>query len=306
MKDATVAICTWNRAALLDQTLTEFRKLVIPPGVTWELLVVDNNSTDDTSQVLANHAAHLPLVALHEVKQGHSHARNCAVASATGRWIFWTDDDVLVHPEWLAELLRATQAQPEAEFVGGPIRPWFESTPPDWIASEIAVLGFCYALIDHGPTERWLQPGEYAYGANVGFRLEAMQRYPFDPALGRVGKQLSSGDDTRVQDQILTAGGKGLWVPTAAVKHFIPTARMTAEYIREILYWSGYHGIEPFRNDTSRRLFAAPTWMWKTYLKAKLTRRLRRKQDATWVTALRTEAKFAGLIARFREEAKRA
>src|SRR4051812_1329005 len=99
----TVAICTWNRAALLDRTLARLRDLRIPPGLSWELLVVDNNCTDETSAVLARHAKHLPLRALHEPKQGHSHARNRAVAEARGDLLLWTDDDVLAHADWLAE-----------------------------------------------------------------------------------------------------------------------------------------------------------------------------------------------------------
>ena len=81
----TVAICTWNRSALLDRTLAEFRKLTIPPGLDWELIVVNNNSTDDTDRVIAAHTGALPIVRILESKQGHCHARNTAVAAARGQ-----------------------------------------------------------------------------------------------------------------------------------------------------------------------------------------------------------------------------
>src|SRR5262245_53707365 len=80
----TVAIWTWNRARLLDQTLARMRDLRVPAGGTWELLVVNNNCTDDTDAVIAKHASALPLVRLFEPKQGLSNARNCAVDHARG------------------------------------------------------------------------------------------------------------------------------------------------------------------------------------------------------------------------------
>lgn len=297
----TVAICTWNRAALLDRTLTRLLELRVPAGLTWEVVVVDNNSADGTAAVLARHAGRLPLVPLTESKQGHSHARNRAVAAARGALILWTDDDVLVDPEWLARMTAAAAAHPDAQFFGGPIRPWFESPPPAWLKDNLDVFGFCFALIDHGPEAHVLAPGEYAYGANVGFRKAVMDRYPFDPALGRVGSKLSSGDDTRVQDQVVAAGGHGVWVGDAAVEHFLPAARMTVAYVREILFWAGYHGFAPFAADTSPRLFGAPRWVWQKYLAASVRRRLGgRRKDRAWVQALRDEAKFAGLVRRFR------
>src|SRR3954466_10143738 len=98
----SVAICTWNRAENLDQTLAGLRGLHVPADVEWELLVVNNNSTDATEEVIARHTAQLPLRRLFERKQGLSNARNCAAAAARGDLLLWTDDDVLVDPDWLA------------------------------------------------------------------------------------------------------------------------------------------------------------------------------------------------------------
>ena len=110
----TVAICTWNRAPLLDRTLVEMRKLRIPPGVEWELLVMNNNCTDNTDQVIARHADHLPIRRLFEPKQGLSNARNCTVRAAEGEFLLWTDDDVLVDPKWLESYVDAVQRWPTA------------------------------------------------------------------------------------------------------------------------------------------------------------------------------------------------
>jgi glucosyl-dolichyl phosphate glucuronosyltransferase len=126
----TVAICTWNRDHLLRQTLEEMTRLAVPAGLVWELLVVNNNCTDDTDGVIAAFAKRLPIRRLFESQPGLSHARNRAIAEAAGDYVVWTDDDVLVSPEWLAAYARAFARRPDAAVFGGPVAPWFPTTPP--------------------------------------------------------------------------------------------------------------------------------------------------------------------------------
>src|SRR5260370_34261599 len=104
---ASVIICTWNRPRLLDQTLEQMARLRLPPDVAWELLVVNNNCTDQTDTVLRRHQSRLPLRRILEPRQGLSHARNAAAAAARGEILLWTDDDVLVDRDWLAAYLLA-------------------------------------------------------------------------------------------------------------------------------------------------------------------------------------------------------
>lgn len=296
-----MAICTWNRAALLDKTLARLAET--RAGFEWEVVVVDNNCTDATPAVLARRARHLPLVAVSEPTPGHARARNRAVAAARGELVVWTDDDVLVGPDWLAGMVRAAEAYPGSDYFGGPVRPWFAEPPPRWARAAIAELGFCWALVDHGPATRELAAGEYAYGANFAVRLAALKRHPFDPNYGRVGARLSSGDDTRLQDALRAEGSRGVWVGSAAVEHFIRAPRVTPNYVREIAFWAGYHGYDPFESDASPKLWGAPRWLiWRRARLALKRRLLGLSPGRAWARALLGEAKAAGLIARFREE----
>ena len=115
----TVAICTWNRSALLDQTLTRMGDLRIPAGVEWELLIVNNNCTDETDAVIEKHrsARVLPVRRLFESKQGQVHARNHAVSEARGELLIWTDDDVLVPPGWIESYLTTAKMVPSAAYL---------------------------------------------------------------------------------------------------------------------------------------------------------------------------------------------
>lgn len=302
--DVTVAICTWNRARLLDQTLARFRQLRIPPGVSWELVVVDNNCTDDTPEVIARYAADLPLRGILEPKQGHSHARNRAVAGARGRLLIWTDDDVLIEPDWMAEYLKAWDAYPDASFFGGPVNPWYEVKPPAWITRHMSHLWHCWALVNLGSDVRPLRSGEYPCGANLAFPIGVLRHHPFDPAYGRVREQLSSGDEARVIDAVRAAGGEGVWVGTAPVDHFLPADRMTVPYVFEINRWAGFYGFAAFAEDRSPRFRGAPRWVWKRYLTATtLMHAFSLTKNDRWRSALLDAAKYRGLIDRFRAEA---
>src|SRR5262245_46123603 len=125
----SVAICTWNRAHLLDQTLSNMRSLLIPRGIEWELLVVNNNCTDDTDDVIARHSSGLPIRRLFEPNPGLSNARNCAVHQARGTLLIWTDDDVLVDSAWMSEYVRAARRYTDVTFFGGRVDPWYADAP---------------------------------------------------------------------------------------------------------------------------------------------------------------------------------
>src|SRR5262245_59034882 len=122
----SVVICTWNRAALLDQPLAHFANLRIPAGTDWELILVNNRCTDATDEVLARHDDRLPLVRLYEDRPGKSFAANRAVDHGSGELLLWTDDDVLVDPGWLEAYVRAAEQYPHATFFGGTVEPLFE------------------------------------------------------------------------------------------------------------------------------------------------------------------------------------
>ena len=129
--DFTVAICTWNRAALLKRTLQAFQKVRLPPGASWELLVVNNRCTDNTDEVLASFEGVLPLRGLFQERQGQSAARNLALAEFKGDRLLWTDDDVEPDPDWILALLD-TFNEEQADVVFGPSFPIWVTRRPSW------------------------------------------------------------------------------------------------------------------------------------------------------------------------------
>ena len=231
IKSVEIAICTWNRSDLLAQTLDSVGKLEVPADLPWRVLVVDNRSTDDTLDVLDSYAESLPLEILIEPQQGHTHARNRAVAASTADLILWTDDDVIVDPKWLQAYVDAANRQPECDFWGGVISPLFSAGKPNWIAANWSQLAGCFAARDLGSEPIELTAERLPYGANFAVRGDVQRRNHFDVRLGRRGSQVVGEDELDFLRRLLAAGQRGRWVPESRVQHLIPPQRSTTEYV---------------------------------------------------------------------------
>ena len=295
----TVAICTWNRAKMLDQTLVQMAKLRIPQGIEWELLVVDNNSTDETTQVLTRHLVSkvLPLRVVVERKQGQSNARNRAIDEAQGEMILWTDDDVLVHSEWLSSYVKAAKDWPTMVYFGGRIDPWFSCDPPSWIKANISELQAPFAIRNLSESTRVLLRHEDPYGANLGFRTAVLRKERFNPDLGLIGKKQTRGDETEMLLRLYDQGYRGVWVHDAIVDHYIPPERLTAEYI-----W-GYHngGGRAIRIMDGAiqvpTLMGMPRYAIRAYLQSAIVEMILRPfKSSRWVRSLIRSAYYKGYL----------
>ena len=294
----TVAICTWNRHALLRQTLEQMTALVIPDDVTWELIVVNNNSTDATDAVLAEFAHRLPLRRVFEPTPGKSHALNRAAREAAGDYILWTDDDALVDPMWIAEYVKAFRRWPECGLFGGHVAPWFDGTPPTWLESLIRseyAVSCVYALRTLGTeplpiaSER-LPSGATTlpYGVNMAVRRDVQLRFPYDPELGlRPGSHIR-GEEAAVILAMLRAGVTGWWLPDARVRHFIPRSRQKVAYLRQWFHGDGEEKGKEMRDNNYPKVFGRPRWLLRQAIEGELRYRIRRLQTGPehWIRDL--------------------
>lgn len=260
----TVAICTWNRCELLRRTLEQFVRVTIPPQVDWELLVVNNNSTDSTDKVIQEFSDRLPIRRLHEPNPGKSHALNLAAREANGEYILWTDDDVLVDKNWIAAYCEAFQRDPAAAFFGGPIEPLFAKTPPPWLERAWRHIGVAYALRDFGPQPVPLDGTHLVpFGANLAIRTSEQKKYCYDINLGPRPNSALRGEETTLIQTLEADGYHGWYVPNARVRHYIPVERMRIQYIRRFFFGQGaYREItEPVWNGP--KLFGKSRWLWR-------------------------------------------
>ena len=233
--DASVVISTWNRASSLSRTLNSFAGMQPVPG-GWELIVIDNNSTDDTKAVCAERAGTLPLRYVFDPVPGKWGALNRVIPTTHGRLLAFTDDDVDVEPGWLAALCSAAGRHPDAAFFGGRVVPRWEAPPPRWLAEraegELRGLSVC---CNFGSHERPLPAEDGVFlGANMAFRrcvFEAGRSFP--ESLGPRGLTRYPGGETRLMTDLHADAVKAVWVPDAVVHHRNGAARATEAYLRQ-------------------------------------------------------------------------
>jgi glycosyltransferase involved in cell wall biosynthesis len=254
----TVAICTFNRAESLRRTLKSLAAMRVPSALAWELIIVNNNSTDHTDDVIEEYRDRLPLRREFEPRQGHSNARNRAIDSARGEYILWTDDDVVVDAGWLTAYVEAFRRWPDAAVYGGQIKPRYEPPVVRWIAESESVLGSAFAIRDCGNEVQPLSVAEnrVPYGANFAIRAAEQRTFRYDPDLGLAPNRRRYGDELEVITRLLMSGAKGYWLPQAKVEHCIGRERQTVGYIAA--YYEGWGETCAFRDAAVTA--AAPFW----------------------------------------------
>ena len=266
----TVAICTWNRCALLERTLECMTGLAIPADVKWELLIVDNNCTDDTVTVAGRFATRLPVRIVREPQPGLSHARNTAIQSATGSYIVFTDDDVLVDSEWLAAFAAAAGQFPAAAAFGGPIHPWFAKPPDNDLLEAFPELQMGFCGLNYNRAEGPLQHDEYVYGANMAFRRSCLDGLKFNEHLGPTPVyQGRADDDVDFVDQLRRRAYEVIWVPRMRVQHYVDLSRMTLGYLLGFLADRGRTAIRSKGIPEGTQCFGVPRWLIRRYFEAR-------------------------------------
>jgi glycosyltransferase involved in cell wall biosynthesis len=242
--DATVVICTWNRAQLLDETLASLAAMPVPGDLSWEVLIVDNRSTDRTASVVAERAVTfpVPLRYVFEGRQGKSWAMNTGISASASPVIVFADDDVQVLPEWLPAACEPLLAAGDVSYTGGPVEPIWDAPCPAWFDDTGKVLWGTFAILDYG-TERFVfeERRRIPLGANFAVRRTLAERVGgFDPSLGRNSDRVLMGQELpEFFARTRQAGATGLYVPEMRVRHHVPANRLTHSYCRRWWYGKG-------------------------------------------------------------------
>jgi len=235
----TIILCTYNRCESLAKTLECTAALRLPESVEWEVLVVDNNSADQTRQVVGEFCRHYPgrFRYLFEPQQGLSYARNAGIRTARGDILAFTDDDAIVEPSWLWNLTSALHGG-EWAGAGGRIIPVWPKPLPSWLSvGDLHSMGPFVAFDLGKEAGPLLRP---PYGANMAFRREAFEKYgDFRTDLGRSGTNLQGREEVEFANRLLAGGERLRYEPGAVVRHPVPQCRMEKSYVLRWWYWYG-------------------------------------------------------------------
>jgi glucosyl-dolichyl phosphate glucuronosyltransferase len=232
----SIIICTHNRADLLARTLEGMTRLRLPPGCEAELIVVLNACEDNSSDIAA---AWLPRQrfaarAVEEPERGLSAARNRGVREARHDLILFTDDDVLIDPEWAIKLLDIYAAHGDrAGVVGGRVELWWDAVRrPDWLPRD---LEWILAAHDKGDAILELRTPDL-FGANFSFRRAVFaDAGPFRTELGRKGENFGGFEEYVFIKSAIRAGWRAFYTPESVVHHWVQPKRVDPAYFTTLI-----------------------------------------------------------------------
>lgn len=264
----SLIICTWNRQASLSEVLCTLEACHPPVGTQWEILLVDNNSSDDTRLVCETFARKYPSLVRYvfEPRQGKSNALNTAIREARGEILAFTDDDVKIHPDWLTELLDAFQRF-DCMGVAGRIVAVWESPKPKWFAED-GPYALMAAIVRYECGDEPCEVKVPPFGANFAFRRKAFEQFgEFRTDLGPNSKTLMKGEDTEFCARLLSAGQKIVYAPKAIIYHPVESKRMKKGYFED--WYFDYGRALVLRNGVPfhvRRILGIPRYQFPLLL----------------------------------------
>ena len=225
-------ICTYNHADLLDRVLETIAQQQTTTNIKWQVLVVNNNCTDNTKDVIDKHLKSDQIPNLRQVIepiQGLNHARRCGVENTTGDWLAFVDDDCLLAYDWVERAADFIAKYPNASAFGGRVRLSWSISPKSYVLK----YGYCFAQQDHGDQAKTV---DCLVGAGMIINRQALlatgwleRQYLSD----RIGQKLVSGGDVELALR-LSAVGELWYNPECQIEHYIPSQRTTFDYLWRI------------------------------------------------------------------------
>jgi len=237
----SVIICTFNRSEIIIDSLKSFTNIT-PPGCPFEILVVDNNSRDDTllniSKFIQKHKM-LPIHLIKEKRQGLSFAKNRGIRESKGNLLFFLDDDAIIDSKCLA-LYRHYYEDMGFKCMGGKILPWFRDNSlqiPDWFTnSHWGAL----SMLDIGDKIKRVFYPEFPHGGNIAVEKQLFEKFgDFYENLGRKNDSLESNEEMEFMLRLEKFGIPIYYVPDAKIYHLVQKERLTKMFFFKRLYAQG-------------------------------------------------------------------
>ncbi len=258
--DISVIICTYNRSNHLKNILKSLSEQVVTEKLIWEIVVVDNNSKDDTFEVVKSFSnfSYIPVRYVKEEKQGLSHARNRGILESDGKYVAFTDDDAIADRRWIASLCETFQNY-KCDCVGGRIYLKPLKQLPKWFKRELwGFLGF----LDYGDKPFYLDRDRLPFGGNMAFSREVFGRIGyFNPSFGRVRNTPYGSEEDELFFRFFESKAEAVYQPGAVVHHVIGSEKLKKGYFRKLHFLAGDMKGRFSTGKTGRNIFGIPLFI---------------------------------------------
>lgn len=230
----SIIVCTRNRSKLLRKCLLSIVNQSASAD-KFEVLVVDNNSSDNTAEVIAAFAEkHDNFRGVLEKKLGLSFARNRGLNEAFGAHAAYIDDDAEAYPDWIKEMCIFLERRNSVVAFGGPYEATFEVLPPSWLPPEFGSSHLGDREISLNAKDQFIS------GTNMVFNRELLLRIGgFDTKLGMSGNKIAYGEETRLQIDLKQRGYEIIYLPSMKVKHLVSPEKMKLQWLVKSVYAIG-------------------------------------------------------------------
>jgi len=238
MTALSLIVCTYNNARHLETALASLAAQEVTGRSTFDVVVVDNNCTDDTATVVDAFAQANPALAvrrIHESRQGLTPARQCGVVNTTAEWIAFVDDDCVLAPDWVAQVLAFARQNPRCGAIGGRVVLDYLSPPDPYLKD----YGWLMGHQDFGEAARAVP---YLVGAGLVLRRTALDQsgWTEKPLLqDRIAQRLVSGGDMEIGLRIAAKNWQLCYLPACRLYHRIPERRTKSPYLRRLAFGLG-------------------------------------------------------------------
>lgn len=232
----TFIICTYNRADYLDQALHSLLKNNTPQDIEFEILVVDNNSPDNTPEVVQKYQdsgedEHQCIRYVKETNQGLTYARNRGIREANTPYIVYLDDDIRASEKLIPAWTTFFEEHPEIVAAGGRIHVRFDAAKPRWMSHFLLPL---VGRHDLGKSIKKYPSHKFPFGGNMGFKKSVFDEVGyFDTDLGKKGKKLyAKGEEKELFDRVRSVSNDLYYIPDAFLYHHVDGSRLTRDYVK--------------------------------------------------------------------------
>lgn len=259
----TAVICTYNRAPYLRKAIWSLCGQTYPSD-KYEIVVVDNNSTDNTAQVVEEFSDRFRLRYAFESVQGLCQARNTGASLAKGKYVAYLDDDGIACPGWVEAVATSFErAKQPVGCVGGAIELLWELPRPDWLPDGL----LCYfAELGYEEPYKFLdETTEYVGGGNSAYPVDLLKSMGgFDVSMGHKGKQIRYSEEVLLHRFMQRQGYGLLYNADMRIQHHVGAEKLNYEWLKRRMFWQGYSNVQTERRLGMLPMRPCPGLAWKT------------------------------------------